>query len=125
MTLSTNRAGRAAEELAADRLRGLGYEILDRNWRVSIDGVRGEVDIVARDGSTVVFCEVKSRRRGVPVADALVAVTADKQRRLRRLASAWLAAAPGRPAAVRFDVVGVAWPADGEAPEVVHVRGAF
>lgn len=125
MTLSSNRSGRDAEDLAARRLTAAGMEILDRNWRVSTDGFRGELDIVARDAGTVVICEVKSRRAGVSVADALVAVTPDKQRRLRRLAIAWLASRDVRGAPVRFDVVGVSWPPDDRAPDVVHLRAAF
>ena len=64
-------------------LRDLGMEVLDRNWRCE----HGEVDVVARDGDCVVFCEVKTRRSsgfGEPVE----AVTFAKAMRLRRLAAA-------------------------------------
>jgi putative endonuclease len=82
--------------------------------------VRGELDVVARDGDVLVFCEVKARR-GRGTGGPLAAVTPRKQAQLRRLASAWLAASGTRAADVRFDVVGVCWPGPGRA-EIVHVR---
>lgn len=123
MTASTNRVGRIGEDLAARHLEGLGYEVVSRNWRTSAQGVRGEIDIVARHGSTLVFCEVKSRRRTV-CDDAFAAVTWSKQRQLRRLASLYLSGGDWRPA-VRFDVVAVTWPAAGGAAVIDHIVGAF
>jgi putative endonuclease len=79
-----------------------GYEILDRNWRIR----DGELDIVARRGSTIVFCEVKTRRSdrfGLPVE----AVTARKQQRLRLLATRWLDTHDQRRSEIRFDVASV------------------
>ncbi len=123
MTASSNQLGRIGEELAARHLEGLGYEIVARNWRTSVQGVRGEVDIIARDVSTLVFCEVKSRRR-TECADAFAAVTWSKQRQLRRLAALYLVDGPGG-LNVRFDVVAVAWPAAGGAAVVDHLAAAF
>lgn len=77
--------GRAGEKRAVEYLRGLGYRILDRNWRCP----EGEIDIVASDGRELVIVEVKTRRTewfGHP----LEAVDARKQKRLWRLASAWM-----------------------------------
>jgi putative endonuclease len=91
--------GRMAEEDACRLLRRSGYEIVARNWRT----VRGEIDIVARDGSTLVFVEVKSRSRpdyGGPEA----AIHPEKQRRLIAAASEFLAKTECGLAA-RFDVV--------------------
>lgn len=93
--------GRWGEQLAVERLQDSGLQIVERNWRRR----EGEIDIVARDGRTVVFCEVKTRssaRYGVPAE----AVTPAKLRRLRRLAVLWLAEHPGGDE-VRFDVVSI------------------
>ena len=123
MTASSNRIGRIGEHLATRYLEDLGYRILDRNWRAAVDAVRGELDIVAQDGRTLVFCEVKSRRR-TPFDDAFAAVTWSKQRQLRRLAALYLSREQGG-VDVRFDVIAVAWPAAGGAAAVDHIRGAF
>ena len=82
----------------------------------------GEIDLVARNGRTIVFCEVKTRssdRFGIPAE----AVTVSKQRRLRTLAAKWLAAHPGSGGDVRFDVASVT-PAR-ESPTVTVVEAAF
>ena len=67
---------------------------------------------------------MKTRRRSTDGDDALVAVTPSKQRQLRALATAYLAEQPEQ-ATVRFDVLGVTWPATGGGPQVTHVVGAF
>ena len=76
-----------------------GYEVLARNWRCPL----GEIDLVLGAPGVVVFCEVKARARG-GFGGPAAAVDAAKQRRIRRVAAAWLAA--NRPGAVqlRFDV---------------------
>lgn len=92
--------GRQGEEAAAGVLRRAGLRILDRNWRQG----RLELDLVCRDGGTVVFVEVKtrtSRERGGPEG----AITPAKQRSLCRAAQAWLAAHDAWDAPCRFDVV--------------------
>ena len=95
--------GRAGEERAADWYRALGYRVIDRNWRAPI----GEIDLVVRKRHTVVIVEVKTRRTDAYGAPAL-AVDVAKQRRLRRLAVAWLAEhrIRGR-LEIRFDVVSI------------------
>lgn len=98
--------------------------LVARNWRCAREQLRGELDLVAWDGPTLVFCEVKARR-GWAAGGPLVAVTARKQQQIRRLASAFLAATGMRSHEVRFDVVGVCWSDGGGAPEVVHVRAAW
>jgi putative endonuclease len=113
--------GRIGEQMASLHLEACGLVVLTRNWRCA-GVVRGEIDVVARDGDAVVFCEVKARR-GQRTGGPLAAVTPRKQAQLRRLAAAWLAAhRPDRAVAVRFDVVGVCWAGDGRA-EIVHLRG--
>lgn len=118
-TTSRQRAalGAYGETLAARYLTSRGMVVLDRNWRCEL----GEIDLVLRDGETLVFCEVKTRssaRYGSP----LESVTARKAARLRRLAGRWLADHQVRPRDVRLDLVGVLVPRTG-SPSVEHVAG--
>lgn len=119
MTHVTRAVGAYGERLAARYLTRAGLVVLDRNWRCPY----GEIDIIARDGDVVVFCEVKTRR-GVTHGTPAEAVDGRKVVRLRRLAAEWLAHATVRPREVRFDLVAVISPRQG-APRVEHVRGAF
>jgi putative endonuclease len=135
--------GRFGEDTAARHLTAAGFTILDRNWRPgpkAPGGIRGELDIVAREGDALVIVEVKTRS-GTGFGSPAESVTADKVRRIRRLAVLWLAAhsgtdaAPGGPSShgghrvprghgvVRFDVVSVLRSRDGVTVE--HLRGAF
>lgn len=116
-----HRLARAVGDFCEDRawaeLESQGWQLLDRNWRCAA----GEIDIVARDGDTVVFCEVKTRRSsrfGSPVE----AVTAAKAARLRRLAGLWLRAHGGGVAEIRVDVMGIVVPRQGPC-QVEHLRG--
>lgn len=84
--LTRRELGRTGEDAAARYLESTGLTILDRNWR---DGRRGEIDIVAQEGATVVFVEVKTRS-GVGAGLASEAVTDGKLHRLKLLALAWL-----------------------------------
>ena len=111
--------GRNGEDLAARHLADAGMVVLDRNWRCEV----GEIDIVARDGDTLVVCEVKTRS-GTAYGSPLEAITPAKAARLRALAARWLADRRVRPGAVRIDVVGVLRPRGGPAV-VEHVRGAI
>lgn len=111
--------GEYGEELAARRLTEAGMTVLERNWRC---GRIGEIDIVARDGDVLVFCEVKTRRGGC-FEHPMAAVTPVKAGRLRELAEHWLHAHGGAPpGGVRIDLVGVVLPERGAAV-VEHVRG--
>ncbi len=106
--------GARGEALVAAWYEARGCSVVDRNWRVR----EGEIDLVVADGSSIVFCEVKTRTTdlfGSPAA----AVTPVKQRRLRVLAAKWLAASGRPPCPVRFDVASVI----GGAVEVIV--GAF
>jgi putative endonuclease len=109
--------GRYGEEVAARHLIEAGLVVLDRNWRCEV----GEIDIIAADGDTLVFCEVKTRR-GSRFGGPLEAVTNTKVRRLRALALRWLADRQVHVPSIRFDVVGVVRPTRGAA-EVTHLRG--
>jgi putative endonuclease len=114
-----NELGALGERLAAEHLTAQGLQVLDRNWRCR----EGELDIVARDGDALVFCEVKARR-GTGFGTPAEAVTWRKQRRLRLLAQRWLAAHAEHAPGLRFDVVGVLV-LPGRSPEVTHHRRAF
>ncbi len=114
MTGARRALGARGEELAASWYLDRGYEIVDRNWRCR----DGEIDIVATRGSVLVVCEVKTRSSdafGSPAA----AVTPAKQRRLRRLAMAWLDGHGPRGRHLRFDVAAVV------GNTVTVIEGAF
>lgn len=91
--------GRAAESLAADHLRAHGLAILERNVRSR----HGEIDLVARDGATLVFVEVRLRRPGRH-GGAGDSISAAKRRRLIAAAREYLARLPRMPEC-RFDAV--------------------
>lgn len=116
------RLGDRGEAIAAAHLAEAGWRIVDRNWRPHGVGLRGELDLVVSRDGLLAFVEVKTRRShryGGPFH----AVTREKQRRIRLLATAYLAASPLRPRTVRFDVIGIDL-ADGE-PRLRHLEGAF
>ncbi|HTU14693.1 MAG TPA: YraN family protein [Solirubrobacterales bacterium] len=117
--------GQRAEEICARRLRARGWQILARNWRIKA----GEIDLIARSGPILVIVEVKAGHRGSLNGPQLpvLAVGPNKQRRLRRLASGWIAS-HGRTIAfreVRFDVVGVLFERDGSLAAYDHLENAF
>jgi putative endonuclease len=118
-SLTRAELGAFGEQLAAEHLAAAGLRILARNWRCRY----GELDIVAADEAsrTAVFVEVKTRS-GDGFGGVAEAVTADKVRRLRRLASLWLAGQDARWSGVRIDVVGVRV-GRSRTPELTHVVG--
>jgi putative endonuclease len=105
----------AAERRAVRHYRLRGYRILATNaWAGG-----NELDVVARRGRTVVFCEVKSKS-GTRFGDPLEMVTAEKIRRVRHAAQAWLARHPEcRGLRIRYDVVVV------RSGRLEHLAGAF
>lgn len=116
---TTSELGAHGEQIAAAYLIDSGLRLLDRNWRCR----EGELDLVAREGDALVFCEVKTRRAlgyGHPVE----AVTPVKQRRLHLLAQRWLAAHDEHAPELRFDVVGILM-RPGRPALVTHLRAAF
>lgn len=115
--LAKDAVGEYGERIAAAHLTAAGLVVLERNWRCPI----GELDIVARDGDVLVFCEVKTRT-SVAFGAPLEAVTARKAARLRRLAAAWMRERGLHLPEVRIDLVGVLRPPRGPA-QVEHVRG--
>jgi putative endonuclease len=111
--------GQYGERVAAQHLMDTGLQIIERNWRCSA----GEIDIVAAEGGTLVFVEVKARS-SLAFGSPAQAVVGRKQRRVRELALHWLDEHPGSWAELRFDVVSVLRMPRGPA-EVEHLRGAF
>ena len=111
--------GARGEQIAADYLESESMTVLDRNWRCR----DGELDLVALDGAELVFVEVKTRS-GIGFGLPAEAVTSQKARRIRRLASQWLAEHIEGWSQVRFDVVGIVLPSSGEAT-IEHYVGAF
>lgn len=93
-----NRAGKRAEDLAAELLGRAGLQLLARNWRCR----HGEIDLIARDGSTLVFAEVRLRR-DARFGGAAESVTAAKRARLIAAARLFLAGKPEIDC--RFDVL--------------------
>jgi putative endonuclease len=106
--------GRLGEDVALDHYRGRGYLLIARNWRCPL----GELDLVLRRDRTLVFCEVKTRRRST-LGGPHESVSLRKQRKLRLLAEAFLAARPATAEDVRFDVASVTH--DGSGPPSVHI----
>ena len=111
--------GESGEEIAAAFLQGLGYIVLTRNYRKRF----GEIDIVAEEGDTLVFVEVKTRSSAA-FGSPLEAVDARKQRRMARAALAYLSAGKLHDRAARFDVVAVRLQPQ-DRPLIEHIRNAF
>jgi putative endonuclease len=111
--------GASGEAIVARWYEADGYEVVDRNWRCR----DGELDLVLAAPGVVVFCEVKTRR-GAAYGAPFEAVTAAKQRRIRRLAVRWLADHDARARTIRFDVASVVHER-GRAPVVDVIRDAF
>jgi putative endonuclease len=124
------RLGLLGEELAAAHLNRLGLSVIARNVRTR----HGEIDLIAFDGRTLVFAEVKTRRvrgRGdgrAPGEDPLAALRRRQRARLRRLAVAWLSdERAARPSArtIRFDAIGVSVDGGGRLVRLEHLEAAW
>jgi putative endonuclease len=119
--------GRIGERLAAERLEAGGYRVIERNYRTR----EGELDVIARRGEVLVFCEVKTlvarRPGGRGPAYPLESVRHAKRTKIRRLARAWMGERSGTVSfrTVRFDAIGVTLSADGRLLEMEHIEAAF
>ena len=102
MTMARQALGKSGEDLAVEELEQRGYAILDRRYRTR----HGEIDIVARDGETVVFVEVKLRLTA-EFGTSAEAVTPWKQRRLVSMATDYLVRHQLQDRPCRFDVVAI------------------
>lgn len=118
-SLTRAEIGALGEQLAVDYLTTQGLRTVTRNWRCRY----GELDVIAVDlaTDTVVFVEVKTRT-GDGFGGLAEAVTAQKVRRIRRLAALWLAEQEAGYAALRIDVIGVRLGRRRE-PELTHLKG--
>jgi putative endonuclease len=109
--------GERGERAAARHLKRHGLRVLVRGYRTE----QGEIDLIAREGDTLVFVEVKARRHGVPAE----AVTPEKQRRLTNVALQFMRRYEVLEVRSRFDVVAIVWPDDETPPQIEHFRNAF
>ncbi|HKW44533.1 MAG TPA: YraN family protein [Candidatus Eremiobacteraceae bacterium] len=110
--------GTAGEAAAARYLTERGYHVLERNFRCR----GGEIDLIALDGGTLVFVEVKLRRtlaRGTP----LEAVTAVKQARVRKAAQQYLGFSGRIFGRIRFDVICIM--KSPKTTDITHMKAAF
>ena len=105
--------------MAQKFLKKKGLKIIDENYRTRW----GELDIIARDGQTLVFVEVKTRTQKI-FGSPLQAVTPDKQRRLIRMAKTYLVEKNLNDTPARFDVIGISL-LNGHPPEIDWIPNAF
>ena len=112
--------GKSGENYACLELERLGYAILDRRYRTRA----GEIDVIAREGETLVFIEVKARRSGRfgPPAEA---VGVQKRHKLMQMASWYIFAKHLSNERCRFDVVSVTFGAGERLPKIEVIKGAF
>ncbi len=118
MSARSHRFGRKNEEMAIGFLKRLGYRIVERNFRTRM----GEVDIIAKDGDTWVFVEVKARRSD-RYGHPKYAVTPTKQRHLSIAALTYLKKTGHSDSRARFDVVTIRY--SGKLPTIEHFQNAF
>jgi putative endonuclease len=118
-----HRLGSLGEQLAAEHLLRRGFRIVERNYRTRW----GELDIVAYDGRTLAFCEVKTRRLSPGEGNPFEALRALKRSRVRKMAGSWLIERTDRPYAdvLRFDAIGVTFDHSGGLVSIEHLEGAF
>jgi putative endonuclease len=118
MSLEGKRTGKKGEELAALYLAEKGYHIIERNYRCRF----GEIDIVAQEGETLVFVEVKSRRSD-SYGDPQLAVNREKRKKISLISLAYLSEKRLQNRTARFDVVAVKMLPAGHRVELI--RNAF
>lgn len=106
------------ENVAARHLRNKGYKILLRNFRCDL----GEIDIIARDGKTLVFVEVKTREDDTVSPESQV--DAEKQHHIARVAKLYLTRYGVPQPPHRFDIVAIVWPPT-RKPQINHIPNAF
>jgi len=114
------RRGERGEKLASRFLRSRGYKILYRNFKARGGG---EIDLVCRDGDSLVFVEVKTRRDAA-FGRPIDAIGKEKQLRISRGGLAWLRLLDNPDISFRFDVVEILLPEEGE-PQCEVIQNAF
>ena len=118
MTRARLELGRRGEELALRKIKRLGYICIARNYRCAL----GEVDLIAKDGDTLVFIETKTRK-GASLAYAKEAIDARKRRQLSKVALAFMKANNCCEVKSRFDVVAVSL--QGKQARIEVIKNAF
>ena len=118
MTRQRLELGKFGEDLAFRKIKQLGYKEIIHNYRCSL----GEVDLIAKDGDTLVFIEIKTRK-GRSIAYAKEAVNARKKRQLSKVALAYMKANNCCEAKARFDVVAISL--KGDEPHIELIKNAF
>lgn len=117
--MNRREIGRLGERLAARYLDSIGYRVLQRNFRCPL----GEIDIIAQDGETLVFVEVRTRT-GDTYGTALESLTFEKLDRLKRLALYYIQAERGGEVPCRIDLVAVEFNESNTGEHrVEHIRG--
>ena len=118
MTKERLALGRLGETLALKKIKSLGYRCVTQNYRCPL----GEMDLIARDGDTLVFIEIKTRK-GKTLDYAKEAIDARKKRQLSKVALAYMKAHHCCDVKSRFDVVAINL--DGDEKEIEVVKDAF
>jgi len=116
--VSTKEQGNKGEQIARQHLKLLGFEIVEMNYRFG----HGEIDIIAKDGDTLVFCEVKMRK-SEEYGDPEYAITSNKQKQIRKIAQGYLYEHEIREQDCRFDVVAIRMKRS--TPEINYIKNAF
>lgn len=117
---SKKSLGDRGEDAAARYLKRRGFRILARGH----DSPLGELDIIAVEGRTIVFVEVKTRSSN-DAGHPTEAIDARKERRMTQAALSYLKSKGLLQNAARFDVVAVTWPAGVRRPLIEHYKNAF
>ena len=115
---STKEQGTKGEDLALRHLKRQGLEIVEMNYRFG----HGEIDIVAKDGDTLVFCEVKMRETD-KFGDPEYAITPRKQQQIRKIARGYLYEHEIKEQECRFDVIAIRMYRG--TPEINYIKNAF
>jgi putative endonuclease len=110
--------GKKGENLALKTIRNMGYQDILQNYRCRL----GEIDLIARDGDTLVFLEIKTRRTG-STADAKEAVNARKRRQISKVALNYMKTNNCENTRARFDVVAISLV--GSSPKIEVIKNAF
>jgi putative endonuclease len=110
--------GKKGENLALKTIRNMGYQDIVQNYRCRL----GEIDLIARDGDTLVFLEIKTRRTG-STADAKEAVNARKRRQISKVALNYMKTNNCENTRARFDVVAISLV--GSSPKIEVIKNAF
>jgi putative endonuclease len=119
LSLKRLTLGKSGEKMASRFLRKKGYRILELNYRTR----RGEIDIIARNGQTLVFIEVKTRKSAF-LDSPQAAVTVKKQRQISMVAQEYLDSNNLFDSEARFDVIAISLKA-GEETQIEHIENAF